>query len=62
VQDCNIPFKILLGLLKYPFLEVDEVKGVMIVDLLGFKPLNVKRKMVGYFLAVEDSVDHMTTK
>ena len=33
-----------------------------VVDLLGLQPLHVKRKVVRYFLPVEYSVYHVTTK
>ena len=62
MQESNVTFKVLLGLFEDPLLEVDEVEGMRVVDLASLQPFNVERKVVRNFLAVEDSVDHVTAK
>jgi hypothetical protein len=62
VEQRDIPLQVLLGLLEYPLLEVDEVEGVGVVDLLGLEPLDEEGEVIGDFLPVEDAVDHVAAE
>jgi len=52
----------LLTLLQNPFLEIDKVKCVRIVDLFSLQPFDKEWEMVVDFLSVEDSVNHVTAE
>ena len=62
MEESNVALKVLLSLFKDPLLEVDEVKGMRVVDFASLQPFNVERKVVWNFFAVEYSVDHMAAK
>jgi len=62
VEEGDVPFEVLLGLLEDPLLEVNEIEGVRVVNLTGLQPLDIKREVIGNFLPVEDPVDHVATK
>jgi hypothetical protein len=62
MQECDVPLQVLLRFLEDPLLEVDEVEGVRVVDLLGLEPLDEEGEVVGHLLAVEDAVDHVAAE
>lgn len=62
MEEGDVPFEVLLGLLEDPLLEVNEIEGVRVVNLTGLQPLDIKREVIGNFLPVEDPVDHVATK
>ena len=46
----------------YPFLEVDKIEGVLVVNTLCLQPFDEIGEVLFYLFSVEDSVYHMTTK
>jgi hypothetical protein len=62
MQEGDVSLQILLGLLQNPLLEVDEVEGVRVLDLLGLQPLDEEGEVVGDLLPEEDTVDHVTAE
>ena len=62
MQKSNIPLQVLLRLLKDPLLEVDEIKGMRILDPLGLEPLDKEGEVISNFLPIEDPIHHMATE
>jgi hypothetical protein len=62
MQEGDVSLQILLGLLQNPLLEVNEVEGVRVLDLLGLQPLDEEGEVVGDLLPEEDTVDHVTAE
>ena len=62
VEEGDVALEVLLGLLEDPLLEVDEVEGVGVLDLLGLEPLDEEGEVVRDLLAVEDAVDHVAAE
>jgi len=62
VQECNVPFQILLSFFQNPFLKVDEVEGMRIFYFFCFDPFNEKGKMISDLFPIKNSVYHVTTK
>ncbi len=62
MQKRDISLKILLCFLKNPFFEIDEIEGMLVIDLFGLEPLDEEGKMIWDFFAVENSVDHVAAE
>ena len=62
MEKGDVAFQILLSFFVDPFLEVDEVEGVRVFDVLVLEPFDEEREVVRDFLAVEDPVDHMAAE
>ena len=62
VKKRDVSLQVLLTLLQNPFLKVDEVESMRIVNLFCLQPFDKEWKMVVYFLSVEDSVNHVTAE
>jgi hypothetical protein len=52
----------LLRFLQDPFLEVDKVKSMRVLNFFSLQPFDEKREMVRYLLPVEDSVYHVAAE
>jgi hypothetical protein len=46
VQQSDVPFQVLLGLLEDPLFEVNEIEGVRVLDLFGLEPLDEEGEMI----------------
>ena len=58
----NVFLQVLLRLRINPFLEVNEVKGMVIMDSLRLKPLGKKWEIFIHFFPVEYPVYHVATE
>lgn len=62
VKEGDVLFKVVLGLLVDPLLEVVEVEGVGVLDLALREPLVEVGEVVTHFLPVEDAVYHVAAE
>lgn len=62
MQKGDVPLQVLLALLEDPLLEVDEIKGVRVLDLLGLQPLDKEGEVISNLLPIEDPIDHVTAE
>lgn len=62
MQQRNVLFQVILGLLQNPLLEVNEVERVRVVDVLGPQPVDEVGEIVGYFPPDEYPIYHVAAE